>query len=326
LNESEDVKMESLTKNKKSQAMISSMVEKAFAGLTAINITELKEGFFNMAYLIKLSNDNEVVLKISPPKNAIIISHEKNIMFSEVQSMRLVAEKTDVPVASILFYDQSHEICEVDYFFMEKLPGNSYHSQFEVLSENEKANIDYQVGRYNQQINSITGERFGYFGQPDKQCTVWYDVFKSIVQDAIQDAQALSIDLQMDTRNLMELLHKDKEYFREVSEPRLVHWDLWAGNVFIENGRVTGVIDFERCLWADELMEVGFRTFANNNNFLQGYGLLELNSSQSIRSRWYDLYLFLISALECDYRRYDDRNVYNWAIKMIKECLDSIHK
>lgn len=175
-----------------------------------------------VAYLIELSNGNEVVLKISPPENAVIMSHEKNIMYSEVQSMRLVAEKTDVPAASVLFYDHSHDICKVDYFFMEKLPGNSYHSQLEVLSETEKAKIDDQIGQYNKQINSITGERFGYFGQPDKQGCIWFDVFESIVKDAIQDASALNIDLHMDSKYMFELLHRDKEYFSEVNEPKLV--------------------------------------------------------------------------------------------------------
>lgn len=53
-------------------------------------------------------------------------------------------------------------------------------------------------------------------------------------------------------------------------------------------------------------------------------GINELTTSQSIRARWYDMYLFLISALECDYRKYPDRGVYNWAIGMIKECTDVI--
>jgi hypothetical protein len=245
-------------------------------------------------------------------------------MFSEVQSMRLVSEKTEVPVASVLFYDNTYDVCEENYFFMDKFPGNSYHSQLGQLSDVVKENIDYQIGQYNSKINGILGERFGYFGQLDKQGTVWFNVFKSIIQDAIQDANALNIDLNMDTRFLLELLDRDKEYFDEVTKPRLVHWDLWAGNVFLECGVVSGLIDFERCLWADELMEVGFRTYANNNNFLSGYGIREQTTSQIIRCKWYDMYLFLISALECDYRRYNDRGVYNWAITMIKQGIESI--
>lgn len=144
------------------------------------------------------------------------------------------------------------------------------------------------------------------------------------MQDAICDASALDIDLQCDTGLLLELLARDKAYFDDVAKPKLVHWDLWAGNVFIEDGKITGLIDFERCLWGDELMEVGFRLFADNRQFLSGYGIDKLTPNQRIRARWYDMYLFLISALECDYRKYPDRGVYNWAVGMIKEILETI--
>lgn len=113
--------------------MINSMIENAFADLTSKSIKELKEGFFNVAYLIELSNG-----KIASPKNAIIMNHEKNIMFSETQAMKLVGERNDVSVPAILFYDNSHDLCEVDYFFMKKLSGSSYHSQMNQLSDTEK--------------------------------------------------------------------------------------------------------------------------------------------------------------------------------------------
>lgn len=56
-------------------------------------------------------------------------------------------------------------------------------------------------------------------------------------------------------------------FFDEVTVPRLVHWDLRAGNVLVEQERITGLIDFERCLWGDVRMEVGFRTFARDPFF-----------------------------------------------------------
>lgn len=316
--------MTSITKNRISNVEITNMIQKAFVTQTAVSITELTEGFFNVAYLIELTNGNEVILKIAPPKEAIIMSHEKNIMLSEVQAMRLVAEQTDVPVASVLFYDNSHDVCEVDFFFMDKLPGRSYNSLMNELSDTSKQNIDVQIGHINSQINKISGEKFGYFGQLDKQGTVWFEVFKGIVEDTIQDANRLGIDLHLEAQYLIEQLDRDKPYFDEVTEPCLVHWDLWAGNIFIEHERVTGIIDFERCLWADKLMEVGFRTFANKDPFMKGYGIHELTDNQKIRAEWYDMYLFLISALECDYRKYEDRGVYNWAIHMIKESFMSL--
>ncbi|WP_336788015.1 phosphotransferase family protein [Paenibacillus sp. MMO-177] len=311
--------MESITKYKLPRETIEAMTRKAFPGLSADRIVELKEGFFNAAYGVDLSDGRQTVLKVAPPPDTNVMTHEHNILFSEVEAIRLIAERTDLPVASVLFYDPSRSLCGSEYFFSEKLQGCSYYSVSNELGETARAAIDRQVGQLNSRINQIAGERFGYFGQPERQGNVWIDVFGSMLQDAVRDAERLNIALPVDAGTLHKLLVRDAPFFAEVKRPRLIHWDLWAGNVFIEDGRVTGLIDFERCLWADPLMETGFRSIHLNSSFLQGYGMSGLNDSEKVRSRWYDMYLFLISALECDYRRYPDRGVYDWAIRMITE-------
>lgn len=316
--------MNSQTKNKQTQEILNQMTIKAFPELTINNIYELKEGFFNVAYLIILSDSREVILKIAPTQNSLIMTHEKNIMYSEVESMRLVAKSLNVPVAKILYYDNSHTICDADYFFMEKLEGDSFHSVMNDLSEAEIKNINFELGKYNKELNSITNHMFGYYGQIEKQGSNWYEVFKSMIADTIYDASKLKIDQKVDSNHIIKLLEKDREIFEEVTTPKFVHWDLWAGNVFVKDGKITGLIDFERCMWADELLEVGFRTYGYDENFFRGYGITELTKNQKRRAKWYDIYLFLICSLECDYRHYDTRDTYNWATGMLSQWIRDI--
>lgn len=51
----------------------------------------------------------------------------------------------------------------------------------------------------------------------------------------------------------MERLAKDREYFDAVKTPTLVHWDMWEGNIFIKDGTITGIIDWERAMWRKPL-------------------------------------------------------------------------
>lgn len=74
---------------------------------------------------------------------------------------------------------------------------------------------------------------------------------------------------------LLSRLEEEKEFFEEVTVPCLVHWDLWEGNVFVSGGKITGIIDWERALWADPLLELGFRTYDDPADFLEGYGKRE---------------------------------------------------
>jgi aminoglycoside phosphotransferase (APT) family kinase protein len=312
---------ESLTKNKKLNEEIVKMIQKGLGIIDVIKIAELTEGFFNIAYLIVLQDNREVILKIAPPSDTIIMTHENNIMYSEVTSMIMIESKTNCPVAKVLFYDNSHTICDVDYFIMEKLEGKSFNSIIDTLSETEKEKINYEMGVYNRQLNSIYGEKFGYFGQPDKQGENWFEVFKSMVRDVIYDAKRLSVDLKISVEHILELLDRDKSYFEEVRVPKFVHWDLWAGNIFVSDGKITGLIDFERCLWADELMEVGFRTYEYNERFFQGYDIDNLKNNQLIRVKWYDVYLFLIWSIEGTYRKYETKDLYTCGTDMLKKWI-----
>lgn len=318
--------IKSSTKNRKSNEEITKMIQKGLGNINVIKIEELTEGFFNIAYLIEVEDGKNFILKIAPQPDTLIMTYENNIMYSEVTSMNMASELTDCPVAKIIYYDNSHTICDSDYFIMEKLEGKSFNSIMDTLSEADKDKINYESGMYNKQLNSICGERFGYFGQPIKQGENWFEVFKSMVQDAIDDAKRLDIDLKISGEYIMELLDRDKSYFEEVKIPKFVHWDLWAGNIFVLDGKITGIIDFERCLWADELMEVGFRTYGYNKHFLKGYGLKNLDDKQKIRAKWYDVYLFLVCSLEYKYRNYETMDIYNWGTDMLKEWISEFKK
>lgn len=319
-----EIIMESLTKNKQDRKVIEQMVARAFPNMPCREIIELKEGYFNVAYLITLINDEKTILKIAPHPDSRIMSYEKNIMFSEVDSLRLVKKETDVPVPDIIYYDNSYDNCSFEYYFMSFIEGETLNLINDSLSEDEKRAIQIKLGKYNHSINQITGSKFGYYGQPELQGTNWFEVFRNMIQLAYHDANVANIHVPIKEEELLSLLDRDKAYFDEVTVPRLVHWDIWAGNVFIKNKKISGIIDFERCIWADPLLEVGFRSHERNVDFLEGYGITNFTMEQERRARWYDIYLFLVMILETEYRKYETDDLYNWSKDMIVQCISTI--
>ena len=60
----------------------------------------------------------------------------------------------------------------------------------------------------------------------------------------------------------------------EITEPRLVYWDLWDGNVMVDTTthELTGMLDLERALWGDPLMESQFSPHVDSPALLAAYG------------------------------------------------------
>ena len=317
--------MESATKSKLSPEMIGKMTAFAFPGLHAEKIEELGEGYFNAAYAVLLSDGREVILKVAPPKGIPVLTYEKDIMRAEVEGMRLVRKKTDLPVPEIYCYDKSWMLCPSEYYFMSRIEGQSFSSVSAEISEKEKSAVNVEYGKMNRKLNGITGEKFGYFAQPEMQGEDWFSTFSVMLGALFLNAEEMGISLAVRSDTVGSLLNGSRRVFDEVAVPRFVHWDLWAGNIFVKNGRITGIIDFERCLWADVLMEFGFRSAFENPDFLRGYGAAALTGAQKIRMVWYDLYYYLIMSMESEYRHYPNLDQKIWANKKVLESFNSLN-
>ena len=306
-----------LTKNKQSVSRLEQLIKNAFPHKKLKNIKELTEGFFNIAYAVSFEDGTESVLKIAPHPDTTVMAYEKNIMATEVSCMNIVAEKSSVPLPKVQFSDFSCTICNSSYFFMEKIEGNSLSTQKDSLSDDSINNIYHEMGKLNREINSITNNFFGYPSQEEFQGNDWHCVFTKMLEAMVKNAESANIKLAISLDEMFDFLKMSKSIFNEVQTPQLVHWDIWDGNIFIKDGKITGIIDWERCLWGDILMEVGFRSYAQSADFLAGYSVGEFTVAQQKRIHWYDIYLLLVAAQEHVYRGTESDN--SWAISLMKE-------
>jgi len=156
-------------------------------------------------------------------------------------------------------------------------------------------------------MNGIPGEAFGYYGL--EKYAGWREAFEAMYTGVIQDGKIMNVELPYES--LQDLLRQNAKHLEEVQTPYLVHWDLWDGNIFIdpESKAITGVVDFERTLWGDPLMEVNFAGMVESGPFVEGYGSNMLASEASKRRRLlYNLYLAMIMVIESYYRQYQTKD------------------
>ena len=135
-----------------------------------------------------------------------------------------------------------------------------------------------------------------------------------MMMDLLEDGRRRGVELPASYEEISAEVDIRLPALASVKEPRLVHWDLWNGNVFVQEGHVSGIIDCERALWGDPLQEYYFRHLADHSEaFLKGYGNRFDSPEQLERRKLYDLYLELIMVIECYYREYEDPNHLRWA-------------
>jgi aminoglycoside phosphotransferase (APT) family kinase protein len=290
-----------------------------------VEAVEMEEGFSNAIYSILLENGKRVILKVAPPRHVRVMNHEKNIMYTEITMLQKMKNYTSIQVPSMYYYDAAETVVPSSYFFMEYLDGDNLHDVRKNLSREVQNTIDEELGRNNRLINSIHGVKFGYYGQRDRQRDSWYEAFRVMMEDILEDCRYYSIDLQYEPETFLTLLESSKACFDEVKTPCLVHWDLWDGNVFVKDGKVQGIIDWERSLWADPLMEDGFRTHHHNEAFYRGYGIKPFTTTEELRIRWYDLYLCLTWLAEYSCRDYQDERYYSSMWKQYHDAVEHLN-
>ncbi len=320
--------MESKTKNRKTPEQVARMVERAFPGLTLATgenaLSELKEGWFNAAYNVCLSDGREVILKIAPPPAAEVMTYEQNIMSTEVASMRLAAQNPAIPVPEIYYFDTAHDLCDSDYFFMEKLSGENYGLIRSSLPAEVQAKLDEQIGAIVREINSFTGTYYGYPGNPNLRGSTWKEAFLKICDSVLEDGRRKNAEyggISLD--EIHAAIVKHAPALEAVTTPRMVHWDAWDLNFFVKDGAVTGLLDFERVLWGDPLFEAQFRPLFGDGvtGYMRGYGKTSFTHEEDIRCHLYTLHLGLVAKTEGYYRHYDTDDVANWAMMLLVPAL-----
>lgn len=313
-----------ITKNKQSNEMIIAMAKKAFPDKTVKEIKELTEGMCNAAYMVSFKDGFKSVLKISSSDKSGFMTNEANLMSTEVKAMKLVNENSNVKVAEVFYYDNSKTLCDSEYFFMEALEGQSWISVIDSLRDEDNADLSCNVGVIQKELSGITGEKFGIVGDADNQFDSLFDFVYYLILNVLTDAGKRDVIIGVPNNEILGKLQADKKYFDTVKIPSLVHWDMWEGNIFVKDNKVSGIIDWERAMWGEPFMDDRFREHSRKEDFLRGFGIEKLSEAEMRRIHWYDILLYLTMMTEATYREYEDDGQYQWAKAMFDKVFSEM--
>lgn len=312
--------MENANKYRLSNQEIGTIVRETF-GQGFHSASELTDGWANMAYSILLEDGRKTVLKIAPSQDKRVMRYEKNIMKTEVESMRLVADNPALPIPQIYTYDSTCELIQAEYFFMEFVEGTALNQIRDSLTSEEREVIIRQLGGCSRTINDYRNSFFGSLQPDGRRSDSWAEVFGGMLEDVLADGKDANVVLPVSYEEIEKEIARASDLLTDVKEASLVHWDLWDGNVFVKNGSISGLIDFERAFWGDPLCEYYFGRLTQewSNVFYAGYGINGLTEDERRRRVLYDFYLDLIFVIECTYRKYENKDHIKWTYENFQE-------
>ena len=309
--------MESISKTPVSAATARSIVADAFGNDVGVSeCTELTEGWFNAAYSLTLDDGRRVVLKVAPPPDVEVLTYERDIIRAEVEALRLIGSRTDAPVPEVLWFDRSARRVPSPLFLMQHVPGASLGVIGSELATDERAEVDALLGRHLRSINEISGPAFGLLAAESERYPTWAGAFGALVESVLVDGERRSIELPVPYDDIRAVMTAGTAALDEITEPRLVYWDLWDGNVMVDTTthELTGMLDLERALWGDPLMESQFSPHVDSPALLAAYGPIDTTSAGALRRRaLYTMHLHLVMCIEGIYRQYPEDPVGDWA-------------
>ncbi|MFE5795967.1 phosphotransferase family protein [Streptomyces sp. NPDC056503] len=320
---------ESITKNRQPAEVLRAMVARAYGAEEVCGAgeewaRELGDGWFNVAYRIRLRSGARSVLKIAPPADVEVMTYERGAMATELAALRLIREHTKVPVPTVEFADRSHELCDADYFFMTYVDADNLDVVGSTLTGAEITAYDEALGAVTQELNGIRGTAFGPLTGPGHP--TWRAAFLRMVEELLGDGERRGVDLRHGYDAVRSAVAARADALDEVTEPRFVEWDLWPGNCMVRGGRIVAVVDHERAFFGDPLMEFGFAggesgAYGDSSAFVRGYGHRPFTAAERTRRRLYDLHLALVQVIETAFREYTDTGRYDWACERLRESL-----
>lgn len=337
------VSMISTSKIALSQSQIAQVCQ-SYLGSALVSSQENNEGWFNTLHMLKLADGRRVVLKLAPNPAFQAMRYEQGILQTELGVHRFLHSKGCL-VPEILAQSLQGDVLGVPWFIMEHLEGITLGAYKKDSPRDFHEAPDRAVARQTAQINALTGTQFGRWGSCAKIANAlvssdpqqsadssvsssWATSFTAMVADLIADAHDKNVDLGPQGTSIPALIASRRSALDQVSQPRLVLWDLHDGNVMVHMGSnkgalplaapvLSGFLDTDRALWGDPLMEFYFRDLAQTPPWwaeeyrstwasIQGAGPNPLDlPGADLRLELYDLYLALVMYIECAFRGFD---------------------
>ena len=327
------------TRRTLTDGLVARLVAAGLPGAEVAGWEPLGGGQFAAVARVSLRDGREAVLKIGPSPAVPLLRYEHGMIGAEARYLALIGQGlAGAPTATLLAHGGSPHaaggragggggaVFEGEWMLVSLLPGTNLtlhpRERNGTGAPDPTAPVREQLGAFLARVHTLTAPdgRFGYDGGLRPQGAHWPEAFTAIVEALLADAADWGVALPAGPERIRAAVRRNHAVLAQVRRPSLVHFDLWDGNVLAAPGpdgalRLTGVVDGERFLYGDPLVDFVSPALGRRieqepaHPFLAGYraagGAVEFTDAQLRRIALYRMHLALLMVVEMPSRGMD---------------------
>ena len=268
----------------------------------------LSGGLFNTTYRV-VTDRHDAVLRMGPVHRELLLPYEHDLMAAEALTDKLCLEN-GIPASTVLHLDTSKTIVDRDFMVVDRI--DSVPLSDPSIPEDAKAALLLECGKLVRKLHTITGSRLGRLSKivTGTGFSSWYDAMESEFRDVFSKAEEFQVFSPALRDRVYTFLQRHKDALDAITEPRLAHCDLWAGNILVQkkDGRysVCAIIDGDRATFGDPALDIA-TGWITTPEFLEGYDTdANPDPDDAARNRVYTLFFTL-------------QDAYIWKIEYCRE-------
>jgi aminoglycoside phosphotransferase (APT) family kinase protein len=296
--------------------IITRIIKKA-TGSEIASSKRLVIGEFNEIYDIKTQNNQNIVLRIARKENPLHFRFEQWVL-NKAHKAGILVPKV-LLVEEVEFNGEMLSIC-----VEEKIKGKALIELIESkeITKTQVLSVLEQAGEILSQIHNISSKNYGFVnekGQGDFKS--WEEFIFDLELDGIYEAASKTKVHKKTIDEVLFLLKSYSPYYQEVKST-VIHGDFEPKHILVENGQITGIIDFENYKLGDPVYDFAWWDFFQHKKYpietlAKGYKneqLFEDNFKEKLH-----LYGLQLSVCFLSYF-YNSHN--RWGIKVTKQNLN----
>jgi aminoglycoside phosphotransferase (APT) family kinase protein len=289
---------------------------------------ELGNGMYNNTYRVEIDSEGPVILRVAPEPERQFRS-ERELMRAEYDSVPYLA-----PIASLipktLGADFTHDLIGRDYLFQTLLAGIPGPQALGKYDRSMWRLVFRQLGEITRSIHSVHGEGFGALR--GSRFATWSEALLFLLRQIADDIDSVGLE-SSDLRLVAALAEKDRDVLDEITQPSLLHGDLWTVNVMLAadtpEPTITGVFDNDRTSWGDPASDwaiqmAGKKPGTERDAFWETYGQLSDTPGRQIRELFYQARH--VAAVRLERHRLGNHSAVPETYEQMREVIARLHR